>query len=590
MIYRKLGSGTVAVLFALMLALYAACATDSAQAADTVNVYILTTGDIHEHSQYLPRIASYIKYMKQYHQNVIAFDCGDHLTDYAPTATYNGDLWKLKTRGNVMYRAMASMGYDACTIGNHDSCYGFVQLGALMNKWHIPSIGVNIEKSPVQLPLTAPSVANFHHVSVGVVGTIATSRWHLDQFLAREHADANAYTFGSVRSWPVTSTINALKPGVDILVLLTHETDEDDRESADYLRNVSVIAGGHSHTTIHEYRTTQHDYIVKSGFKGRYVSQLEIVWDWKNKAIVSSSRTLVDMETQPYEDHGVKALLKAPFVKKNDFDGDSKSDLAVYNPNSKVFSVLTASGAGSEWTIPCGENCVPVQGDFDGDGKSDPAVYDQASGTWTALLSGYDYVAVALALGGESCTPMPGDYDGDLSTDCAVYEAATGTMTIEPSDEGDRFTISIGGGPGYIPASGYYDEDGLADPVLYKKDDGSWDGLMSGCDYAHVAVKFGAGHELAPGYYDSDGKIDPAIYDASSGHLTSMLSGSNYSPIVLNIGGSGCTATPADYDGDTMEDPAVYREADGVWYVMLSGNGYGQSALTFGGPGWVPVR
>jgi len=52
-------------------------------------------------------------------------------------------------------------------------------------------------------------------------------------------------------------------------------------------------------------------------------------------------------------------------------------------------------------------DCEPVPGDYDGDGKSDPAVYQESTGYWSVWLSGIGTSAY-LRFGGPGYVPAVG--------------------------------------------------------------------------------------------------------------------------------------------------------------------------------------
>ncbi len=229
--------------------------------------------------------------------------------------------------------------------------------------------------------------------------------------------------------------------------------------------------------------------------------------------------------------------------------------------------------------------------DFDGDGKTDIAVYRANTGAWYVYPSKFGVAPYGFGWGGDlSDKPVPGDYDGDGKTDLAVYRASTGAWYVYPSGGGSPYGFGWGGDPSDKPVPGDYDGDGKTDIAVYRTATGAWYVYPSG---GGTPSGFGWGGDPSdkpvPGNYDGDGKTDIAVYRTGTGAWYVYPSG-GASPYGFGWGGDPSDKpTPGDYDGDGKTDYAVYRSSTGAWYIKPT-SGASPYGIGWGGDGTdIPV-
>ncbi len=157
-----------------------------------------------------------------------------------------------------------------------------------------------------------------------------------------------------------------------------------------------------------------------------------------------------------------------------DFTGDGKADLAVFRPGigggQSYFFYRSVDSPPNSWVMtPWGvEGDLPVVGDYDGDDKTDIAVFRSSNAFWYILESGTAGVRYA-QWGLATDSFVPADYDGDGKTDLAVFR--DGTWYILNSNGGSVRYGYLGTGFDFpVPAD--YDGDGKADLGVYR--DGTW--------------------------------------------------------------------------------------------------------------------
>jgi hypothetical protein len=271
----------------------------------------------------------------------------------------------------------------------------------------------------------------------------------------------------------------------------------------------------------------------------------------------------------------------------NDYDGDGRTDYVVLRDSNGAtaggfidwYIQLNASGAMQQiqWGNydPNTEDLAPA--DYDGDGKTDVAVWRRAALSNFYIILSATNTLWTDQLGELNDDPVPGDYNADGNADLAVFREDGNTNTsnwyYRPNFFSDFVTIPLNASG--ARAGGDYNGDGFYDPAVFH-DGGGGVGqftiLLSGGG-GTTNVNLGTPTDfVAPGDYDGDGKTDQCVIRNVGGTFTWEFKRSIDGATVSDTWGLQATdlPTPGDYNGDGKWDYAVWREGDQSEFLIMT--------------------
>jgi 2',3'-cyclic-nucleotide 2'-phosphodiesterase (5'-nucleotidase family) len=268
---------------------------EGAKGADVVTVTILNTGDMHEMSGNLVRIAGYVKQWKAKNPNTLLIDAGDFMNDRDPT--------RGSTPGEQMMAIMAAVGYDVCILGNHDYKLGkdwILEKSQKYPKFPLVLCNMKWDDKDKERAKDIPryKIFQFQGVRVAVIGSGShyTNHQHGPAFPMYHEREAYLELADEVRG------------KADVIVFISHVFERSDNSllGAWGEKGPDVLIGAHSHKRFAQ--RSGKTLIVKAGYAASHLGVATIKWNTREKKIVSCNGGSIAVSGNWPEDEEVKAL------------------------------------------------------------------------------------------------------------------------------------------------------------------------------------------------------------------------------------------------------------------------------------------
>ncbi|HQV99189.1 MAG TPA: metallophosphatase, partial [Bacteroidia bacterium] len=272
--------------------------------SDMTKLTILHTNDVHSRIDPFPandpkypnmggvaRRAALIKKIRAFEKNVLLLDAGDIFQGTPYFNLYGGEL---------EFKLMSEMGYDASTLGNHDFDNGIDGLVKQMPHMNFPFLNANYSFADTLLEKKVREYKIFHrgNLKIGVFGIGIELRGLVDPKLT-----GNILYNDPLVNANRISTLLKNEEKCDLVICLSHLGFKyNDKKVSDSIlakesSNIDLIIGGHTHTFLDEptriiNNNGKEVLVAQVGWAGIKLGRIDYYFDSKKRKKDSIASTV----------------------------------------------------------------------------------------------------------------------------------------------------------------------------------------------------------------------------------------------------------------------------------------------------------
>jgi 5'-nucleotidase len=253
-----------------------------ASMARDAEVNILSVNDMHASIDMFPKFAALVDSLRGVYPDLLVFSAGDNRTGNPVNDQYDPVNYP-------MTALMNKVGFDACTVGNHEWDAGIANLNNDIKRADFPFLCANvIIPSTVDFDIKPFVFIENQGVKLAVIGLIEIRH----DGIPGSHPD-NLKQLSFRRPETVLPQYKYLKDQNDAVILLSHCGLETDLELAQTNPWLDAILGGHTHTLVEN--PTEHNGILVTQAGSHLKNATLLTLKFKNGKLVGKKATVLDV-------------------------------------------------------------------------------------------------------------------------------------------------------------------------------------------------------------------------------------------------------------------------------------------------------
>ena len=270
-------------------------------------ITILHTNDVHshvepfskDHSEFpnkggFERRATLISEIRRQNPNTLLFDAGD-IFQGTPYFNFYG--------GEIEFKLMSMLGYDAITIGNHDFDNGMDGLDKQLPnaKFDIISSNYDFKNTILESKVSDYKIYNKSGIKIGVFGLGIELEGLVSKDLYKETKYLDPIEIANDTAKKLKESENC-----DMVICLSHlgykyekfPNKVSDLNLAKSTKNIDLIIGGHTHTFMNKpvivKNNVDKDVLINQvGCFGLYLGRIDFYFDSDNNKIFNSNLLMI---------------------------------------------------------------------------------------------------------------------------------------------------------------------------------------------------------------------------------------------------------------------------------------------------------